>query len=151
MGFFDVFKKKVEVKAEEVHPLKGYLEEANLAIENLQVVDVNSAITITGTAQDGESADKVRELLRAKRMGSVSNRIAIADLSHLGIEYKVTTGSARLNCRKGPGTKDEIVGKFPEDSIVLLVQKHNETWHKVRANETEGYCRTKYLNQVSGT
>ncbi|HAV24858.1 MAG TPA: hypothetical protein DCX01_01655, partial [Bacteroidetes bacterium] len=102
MGFFDAFKKKVEVKVEEVHPLQGYLEEANLAIENLQVVDVKGAITITGTAQDGESADKVRELLRAKRMGSVSNRIAIADLSHLGIEYKVTTGSARLNCRKGP-------------------------------------------------
>ena len=151
MGFFDAFKKKVEVKVEEVHPLQGYLEEANLAIENLQVVDVNGAVTITGTAQDGDSADKVRELLRAKRMGSVSNRIDIADLSHLGIEYKVTTGSARLNCRKGPGTKDEIVGKFPEDSIVLLVQKHNATWHKVRANKTEGYCRTKYLEEVSST
>jgi uncharacterized protein YgiM (DUF1202 family) len=151
MGFFDAFKKKEEVKAQEAHPLQGYLEEANLAIENLQVVDVNGAITITGTAQDGESADKVKELLRAKRTPSVTNRITIADLSDLRIEYKVTTGSGRLNCRKGPGTKDEIVGKFPEDSIVLLVQKHNATWHKVRANKTEGYCRTKYLNQVSST
>jgi uncharacterized protein YgiM (DUF1202 family) len=151
MGFFDALKKKVEVKAEEVHPLQGYLEEANLAIENLQVVDVKGAITITGTAQDGESADKVRELLRAKRMGSVSNRIAIADLSHLGIEYTVITNSGRLNCRKGPGTKDEIVGKFPQNALVTLVQKHNATWHKVRGNNTEGYCRTKYLNEVSST
>lgn len=151
MGLFDIFKTKTVVKEAAVHPLQEYIKEANLAIENLQVVDVNGTVTITGSAQDGQSADKVKELLRTKRIRSLTNNITIADVSHLGIEYKVTTNSGRLNCRKGPGTQDEIVGKFPENAVVTLVQKHNATWHKVRGNETEGYCRTKYLEQVSGT
>jgi uncharacterized protein YgiM (DUF1202 family) len=151
MGLFDIFKTKTVVKEGAVHPLQEYLKEANLAIENLQVVDVNGTTTITGSAQDGESADKAKELLRAKRIPSLTNNITIAELSHLGIEYTVITNSGRLNCRKGPGTKDEVVGKFPENSVVTLVQKHNATWHKVRGNDTEGYCRTKYLKQVSNT
>jgi len=151
MGLFDIFKTKTVVKEAAVHPLQEYLKEANLAIENLQVVDANGTVTITGSAQDGQSADKVKELLRTKRIRSLTNNITIADVSHLGIEYKVTTNSGRLNCRKGPGTQDEIVGKFPENAVVTLVQKHNATWHKVRGNETEGYCRTKYLEKVSGT
>lgn len=151
MGLFDIFKTKTVVKEAAVHPLQEYLKEANLAIENLQVVDANGTVTITGSAQDGQSADKVKELLRTKRIPSLTNNITIADVSHLGIEYKVTTNSGRLNCRKGPGTQDEIVGKFPENAVVTLVQKHNATWHKVRGNETEGYCRTKYLEKVSGT
>lgn len=149
MGIFDAFKKKAGVKAQEAHPLKEYLKEANLAIDNLQVVEAKGTVTITGSAQDGESADKAKELLRSKRIPSLTNNITIADLSHLGIEYTVITNSGRLNCRKGPGTKDEIVGKFPQNAVVILVQKHNATWHKVRGNNTEGYCRTKYLNEVS--
>ena len=151
MGIFDAFKKKAGVKAQEAHPLQEYLKEANLAIDNLQVVEAKGTVTITGSAQDGESADKAKELLRSKRIPSLTNNITIADLSHLGIEYTVITNSGRLNCRKGPGTKDEIVGKFPQNAVVILVQKHNGTWHKVRGNNTEGYCRTKYLNEVSGT
>lgn len=149
MGIFDAFKKKAGVKAQEAHPLQEYLKEANLAIDNLQVVEAKGTVTITGSAQDGESADKAKELLRSKRIPSLTNNITIADLSHLGIEYTVITNSGRLNCRKGPGTKDEIVGKFPQNAVVILVQKHNATWHKVRGNNTEGYCRTKYLNEVS--
>jgi len=151
MGIFDAFKKKAGVKAEEGHPIQEYLKDADLAIENLQVVEENGTVTIMGSVQDGESADKVEELLRAKRIPSLTNNLTIADLSHLGIEYTVTTHSGRLNCRKGPGTQDEIVGKFSENTIVTLVQKHNATWHKVRGDKTEGYCRTKYLIEVSGT
>ena len=82
MGLFDIFKTKTVVKEAAVHPLQEYLKEANLAIENLQVVDANGTVTITGSAQDGQSADKVKELLRTKRIPSLTNNITIADVSH---------------------------------------------------------------------
>ena len=151
MGLFDAFKKKVEEKAEVINPLHGYLKEANLNIENLQVVDANGTVTVTGTAQDGETAAKINELLAAKGVASVTNNIAIADLSHLNIKYRVATNSSNLNCRKGPSTDNEIVGKFPKDAVVTLVQKHNATWHKVRNEEIEGYCHMDYLEQVQNT
>jgi len=151
MGLFDAFKKKVEEKAEVINPLHGYLKEANLNIENLQVVDANGTVTVTGTAQDGETAAKINDLLAAKGVASVTNNIAIADLSHLNIQYKVATNSSNLNCRKGPSTDDEVVGKFSKDAVVTLVQKHNATWHKVRNEEIEGYCHMDYLEQVQNT
>ncbi|PCJ66021.1 MAG: hypothetical protein COA58_08065 [Bacteroidetes bacterium] len=148
MGLFDAFKKKVKVKAEEVNPLHGYLKEANLPIENLQVVDVNGTVTVTGIAQDGESAAKVEELLKARGIVSVTNNISIADLSAMNMKFRVATNSSNLNCRKGPSTNDEIVGKFSKDTIVILVQKYNSSWHKVRSEQIEGFCHTDYLESV---
>lgn len=151
MGLFDAFKKKVEVKAEEVNPLHGYLKNANLAIENLQVVDANGTVTVTGVAQEGSASAKVTELLKAKGISSITNNISIADLTSLNIKYKVSTNSSNLNCRKGPSTDDEIVGKFPKGAVVTLVQKHNDTWHKVKDDKVSGYCHTDYLEAISGT
>ena len=151
MGLFDAFKKKAEVKAEEINPLHGYLKDANLPIENLQVVDANGTVTVTGVAQEGSAAAKVEELLKAKGIGSITNSISIADLTSLNIKYKVATNSSNLNCRKGPSTDDEIVGKFPKGTIVTLVQKHSDTWHKVKTDDTAGYCHTDYLESVQTT
>ena len=39
MGLFDSFRKKVEKKSEEINPLYTYLKDADLGIQNLQVVD----------------------------------------------------------------------------------------------------------------
>jgi uncharacterized protein YgiM (DUF1202 family) len=151
MGIFDAFKKKVEEVSKLENPLHGYLKRGDLAIENLQVVDANGTVTLTGTAQDGEAAAKAVEMLKAKGVASITNNISIADLSHLGIRYKVKTESSNLNCRKGPSTDAEIVGKFPKDAVVTLLQKHNAAWYKVRGSEAEGYCNTDYLEQVSNT
>jgi uncharacterized protein YgiM (DUF1202 family) len=151
MGLFDAFKKKVAVEAEKINPLHGYLAGGNLAIENLQVVDGNGTVTLTGVAQDGETAQKAVAMLKAKGVSSVTNNIAIADLSGLGIKYRVNTESTNLNCRKGPSTDDEVVGKLAKDAIVTLVHKFNTSWHYVRGEETEGYCNTDYLAEVSNT
>jgi uncharacterized protein YgiM (DUF1202 family) len=129
--------------------LYNHLKEAGLAIENLQVLDANGTVTVTGVAQDGETAAKVNELLTAKGVALVTNKVTIADLSHLNLQYKVATNASNLNCRKGASTNDEIVGKFPEDSVVTLVQKHNATWYKVKGNDIEGYCHTDYLEQIN--
>ena len=151
MGLFDAFKKKVTEKAEEVNPLHGYLADANLPIENLQVVDANGTVTVTGVAQEGSASAKVVELLKAKGINSITNNISVADLTSLNIKYKVATNSSNLNCRKGPSTDDEIVGKLAKGTIVTLVQKHSDKWHKVKNDKTEGYCHTDYLEGITST
>ena len=148
MGLFDAFKKKVAVKAAEVNPLHGYLTAANLPIENLQVVDANGTVTVTGVAQEGSASAKVEELLKAKGIASVTNNITIADLTSMNIQYTVATNSSNLNCRKGPSTDEPIVGKFPKGTKVTLVQKHSDTWHRVKGETVEGYCHTDYLDKV---
>ena len=50
-----------------------HLKEAGLAIENLQVLDANGTVTVTGVAQDGETATKVNELLIAKGVADCYN------------------------------------------------------------------------------
>jgi hypothetical protein len=152
MGLFDAFKKKVEEKSEVVNPLFSYLKDANLGIDNLQVSsDANGTVTVTGTAADGEMKERVNALLAARGVTAVANDVAIADLSHLGIKFKVATKSSNLNCRQEPNTDATIVGKFQKDAIVTLVQKYNATWHVVKNDEIEGYCHTDYLEQVQNT
>jgi len=149
MGLFDAFKKKVKDKVEQVNPLYGFLKDANLGIDNLQVSsNANGTVIITGTAADGEMKERINALLASRGVTSVSNKVVIADLSHLGIKYKVATISSNLNCREEPNIDATIIGKFPKDAILTLVQRYNATWHVVKNDELEGYCHTDYLEQV---
>lgn len=134
-----------------VNPLYTYLKDANLGIDNLQVSDANGTVTVTGTAADGEMKQRINDLLAARGVASIANNVAIADLSHLNINYKVATKSSNLNCRQEPNTDSAIIGKFPKDAIVTLVQKYNATWHVVKNDEIQGYCHTGYLEQVQNT
>lgn len=153
MGLFDIFKKKVEEKAEVINPLHGYLNEAGLPIENLQVVDNNGNVTVSGVAENGEAVAKISDLLVAKGIAAanIHNNISIADLTALNLRYNVATNSSNLNCRKGPSKDNEIVGKFPKGSIVTLTQIYNATWHKVKNDELEGFCHTDYIEEVAST
>lgn len=148
-----MFKKKVEEKSEEINPLHGYLTQAGLPVENLQVIEKDGNVTVTGVSQTGEAVAKVTELLTIKGIAaaSISNNISIADLTSLNLQYKVATNSSNLNCRKGPITDNEIVCKFPKGAVVTLTQKYNYTWHKVKNDEIEGFCHTDYLEQVAST
>jgi len=151
MGLFDAFKKKVEEKSEVVNPLYGYLKDAGLPIENLQVSESNGSVTVTGLAENGETLSLVEDMLKAKGVSTIHNNVNVVDHSNSGVTYKVTTKGSNLNCRKGPTTTDEIVGKFANGSVVSLVQKHNDTWHMVKNDEITGYCHTDYLDHMSNT
>lgn len=148
-----MFKKKVEEKSEEINPLHGYLTQAGLPVENLQVIEKDGNVTVTGVSQTGEAVAKVTELLTIKGIAaaSISNNISIADLTSLNLQYKVATNSSNLNYRKGPSTDNEIVCKFPKGAVVTLTQKYNDTWHKVKNDEIKGFCHTDYLEQVAST
>lgn len=151
MGLFDSFKKKVEEKSEVVNPLYSYLKDAGLPIENLQVVESNGSVTVSGVSQNGEALTLVEDLLKGKGITNIQNNISVADLSNSGVTYKVTTRGSNLNCRRGPGVDNEIAGKFANGSVVTLVQKYNDTWHKVKNTDVEGYCHTDYLESMTNT
>jgi len=151
MGLFDAFKRKEKEISEEINPMYNFLYDANLSIANMQVVDTNGSVSVRGTAHDGETIEKVEELLATKGVGLIYNELIIADLSRMGIQYRIATKSSNLNCRKGPSAKNEVVGKFPKGTIVDLIRIHNATWHFVKNDVIEGYCHTDYLETVKGS
>jgi hypothetical protein len=146
MGLFDAFKKKVEQKSEAVNPLYNALKGANLDIHNLQVVNTNGSVTLTGEVEDGRVIDEATSFLNNQPgVQTIDNKLTIADISAKNIVLKVTTRGSNLNVRKGPSTKNEIVGKYPNGTEVTLVKRINKDWAVVRNNELEGYCHMDYL------
>lgn len=152
MGLFDTFKKKVEAKTEEVNPLYNTLSQANFGISDMQVVNNGGNVTVSGLIEDGSVIEKVNDFLsRQPGVTNVSNNIEVGDISSQGKKCIVATKGSNLNARAGASTKDDIVGRFAKGSEVLLVRRHNATWHQVRGlgikgEEVEGYCHTDYLN-----
>lgn len=152
MGIFDQFKKKVNEVSEETNPMFNVIKNANLAIENLEVDHNGGEVIVNGSVEDGSILEEVNGILAMdNRVNSFDNRISIADVSHLGIQYKVATKHSNLNCRKGPGTNFDIVGKFKKDAVVNLVKRENKTWHLVRGEDVQGYCHTDYLDHLHNT
>ena len=146
MGLFDAFKKKAEEKTEVVNPLYNALKGANLDIYNMQVVNDNGTVTLTGEVEDGRIIDEANTFLNDQPgVQSIDNKLTIADISAKNIVLKVTTRGSNLNVRKGAGTDNEIVGKFPNGTEVTLVKRINKDWGVVRNADLEGYCHMDYL------
>lgn len=53
--------------------------------------------------------------------------------------------SGNLNVRKGPSTKEEIIGKLPSKSKVEVLEQSAE-WATISHNGTTGYVSLEYLN-----
>ena len=149
MGIFDAFKKKVEEKSEEINPIFGVLQNAELGIEDLQVANNAGTIRVSGNVQNGEVLSRVEEIVLAQPgANAIDNAIEIADVSAQNIHLEVETRSSNLNVRQGPGTNHDIVGKFPKGTKVTLVKRINNTWYVVRGNDIEGHCHTDYLKEI---
>lgn len=63
---------------------------------------------------------------------------------------KVCTSSANLNCRKTANSSGTVLGKFEKDQELILIQKTNSSWYKVKGlsitgDVITGYCSTQYL------
>lgn len=154
MGLFDSFKKKAVKKTEKLNPLFTALEQANFGIRNMQVVNEEGNVTVSGSVDGGSTLEKVNDFIMAQaNVNGVSNNIEVADISAQGKKCKVATKGSNLNVRVGASTTDDIVGRFAKDSEVLLVRRYNSKWHQVRGvgikgKEVEGYCHTDYLNAL---
>lgn len=62
----------------------------------------------------------------------------------------ISTSSSNLNCRKTASSSSAILGQFAKDQEVVLIQKTNSTWYKVKGMSIDGdvitgYCSASYL------
>lgn len=66
----------------------------------------------------------------------------------------VNTSSSNLNCRETASSSGNIIGSFKKGKELLLMQKTNKDWYKVKGLDIDGrlitgYCSIKYLITVS--
>lgn len=145
MGLFDSI-----IKAAGGTPQSTYtdlLSTAGVNITNFKASLEGSALSITGTIADGDTAEKaVNALKAAPGVQSVNNYLEVEDLTSQNIMMDVNTEHSNLNLRSGPGTTFDIVGKAPHNSKVQLIKKMFNGWYFVKAEDgTEGFSSTDYL------
>lgn len=66
---------------------------------------------------------------------------------------KVNTNGSGLNCRKTPSTSATTLGVFKNGAKLILVEKTNNSWYKVKGQATNGktitgYCSSKWLKKA---
>ena len=69
---------------------------------------------------------------------------------------KVNTSGTNLNCRKSANGSSAVIGSFKKGKELLLVQKTNKDWYKVKGIDSKGnlitgYCSTKYLKVTTNS
>ena len=146
MGLFDDVNKAV-VNQQQQNNYNTILQQSGVTILNIKIQDVAGTLTIAGSVQDMQTAEKATTILRAQ-MGVVAviNLLEIEDLTSKNIRLKVITKSSNLNIRKGPGTEFEIIGKAAHNSFVQLVKRMYNDWYYVRTEEgIEGFSSANFL------
>ena len=66
---------------------------------------------------------------------------------------KVNTNGSCLNCRKKPSTSATTLGVFKNGTKLILIEKTNNSWYKVKGQATNGktitgYCSSKWLKKA---
>ena len=146
MGLFDDVNKAV-VNQQQQNNYNTILQQSGVTIQNIKIQDVAGTLTIAGSVQDMQTAEKAIAILRAQ-MGVVAviNLLEIEDLTSKNIRLKVITKSSNLNIRKGPGTEFEIIGKAAHNSFVQLIKRMYNDWYYVRTEEgIEGFSSANFL------
>ena len=62
---------------------------------------------------------------------------------------KVTSNS--LNVRRGPSTKDPVIGSVKKGAIVEIVSTSQNGWYKIKYNKEYGYVSGKYISILSNS
>ncbi len=63
--------------------------------------------------------------------------------------WKVRTNGSRLMLRSGTGTKYKIIGKYHNDTEVVLLEKTTSSWYKMLTPDgKQGYMSTDWLQYV---
>jgi N-acetylmuramoyl-L-alanine amidase len=104
---------------------------AYISIQYLNVVK-----TKVDTKQVDDKIDIVDPVQGSKDQTSTEDLIWIGT---------VKLESGNLNVRKGPSTKEEIIGKLPSQSKVEVLEQSAE-WATISHNGTTGYVSLEYLN-----
>jgi uncharacterized protein YgiM (DUF1202 family) len=149
MGILDIFKKSSGGSSKSGNPLMDSLLSAGFEMKNIDLLNEEGVVRLSGMVDDGTGLDNlVNFLRRTPGVHKVINDIKIEDQTKKEIKYRVETKVKFLNVRKGPSTDFQIKGKFANGDEVILVKKANVSWYKVQNKDLQGYCNTDYLKPV---
>ncbi|HEY0056754.1 MAG TPA: SH3 domain-containing protein [Pedobacter sp.] len=149
MGLFDQVNKAV-VDQQQVNNYTTILQNAGISVQNLKAANANGQLTISGTVQDAQTAEKVVSALKTQPgVHSVVNLLEMEDLTAKNIKMKVATNESNLNIRQGPGTDYDIVGKAAHHSTVQLIKRMYNDWYYIKTDKgIEGFCSKNYLEEL---
>ncbi|HEX8378162.1 MAG TPA: SH3 domain-containing protein [Pedobacter sp.] len=149
MGLFDQVNKAV-VDQQQVNNYTAILQNAGISVQNLKAVNANGQLTISGTVQDSQTAEKAVAALKTQSgVHSVVNLLEMEDLTAQNIKMKVATNESNLNIRQGPGTDYDIVGKAAHHSTVQLIKRMYNDWYYIKTDTgIEGFCSKNYLEEL---
>lgn len=123
----------------------------NMGVSNLALAEKEGTLHVSGTAQSTADYDALWALYNKidPNMASGDLLMNIDVKAEAGSQLKVTTDSTNLNIRSTPTTEAAIVGKAAHDEIVILVEKTNDSWWKIKTKDgEEGYAYAQYLSPV---
>ena len=118
-------------------------------INNLQVVEQDGILYVSGTTAYNKSKDAVWDAL-----GLIDPNFSASDINvdvqvaglALGTSLVIDTESSNLNIRREASTEGAIVGKAAKGEVVTLVEQSSDEWWKIRTKDgEEGYAYARYL------
>ncbi len=59
----------------------------------------------------------------------------------------VKTNGSNLNCRNRASLFGKIIGRFRNGQQLILIEKTNKNWWKVKSDSVTGYCYRKWLKE----
>lgn len=120
----------------------------NMGITDLSVAEKDNVLHVSGTAKSSADYDALWAMYDKldPNMSSGDLMMNIDVKADVGSNLKVTTDSTNLNIRSTPSTEGSIVGKAAHDEIVILIEKTNDSWWKIKTKDgEEGYAYAQYL------
>ncbi len=149
MGLFDQVNKAV-VNQQQVSDYTAVLTQAGVTVQNLKVANANGQLTVSGTVQDMQAAEKAVAVFKTQPgVHSVVNLLEMEDLTAKNIKMKVSTKESNLNVRQGPGTDFDIVGKAAHNSTVQLIKRMYNDWYFIKTDSgIEGFCSKSFLTDL---
>lgn len=149
MGLFDEVNKAV-VNQQEVNDYTAVLQTAGITIPDLKVVNTSGKLTISGTVDSAEDAEKTVATLKAQPgVTEVVNLLEMEDLTSQNLKMQVVTQESNLNIRSGPGTIFDIAGKAAHNSMVQLIKRMYNDWYYIKTDQgVEGFCYKDFLKQI---
>ncbi|MEO7524457.1 MAG: SH3 domain-containing protein [Ferruginibacter sp.] len=126
------------------------LQAANsLGVSDLAVAEKDGTLHVSGTAKTTADYDSLWAMYNKidPNMASGDLMMNIDIKAAVGSKLKVTTDSTNLNIRSTPSTEGAVVGKAAHNEIVILVEKTDDSWWKIKTkNGEEGYAYAQYLS-----
>ena len=67
----------------------------------------------------------------------------------IGVQYAITTNpGSYLNLRESPTKKSKAIAHIPQGTRVVIIDKENQDWWKIKYNGHIGYAASEYLKEI---